>query len=180
MAVMTKAMAKKVITVVRPSITSPSTLEKPNDVDGDVLAFELAADLFQALRNLVIVEFFSGLWVDLEQVGAHHGGLQIVADQRADLTGLGHVGAYLGQALFVGLEARRNQHLAHVAVFGDLDVFHVRCEQRIHLAAVDAGREEDLVRHATQGFEKFLVIDIALPALPFHAHQNAVGSGEGG
>lgn len=105
----------------------------------DVLVLELAADLFQALRNLVIVELFAALGVDLKEVGAHHGGLQIVADQRADLAGLGHVGAHLGQALLVGLEAGRNKYLAHVAVFGDLDVLHVRCEQRIHLAAIDAG-----------------------------------------
>jgi hypothetical protein len=72
----------------------------------------LGADLLELLRHLGVVELLAAGGVDVEQVGAHQGGLQVVGHQAADLAGLGHVGSHLGQALGIGLKRDGNHHLA--------------------------------------------------------------------
>ncbi len=75
-----------------------------------------------------------------------------------------------------GREIRRDDVAACKAILDDLDVAHIRGEERLHLGAVNGREERDLVRDLPELGEKIRCKDIALPG--HQRDKDAIGAAE--
>ena len=153
-------------------------------MDIDLVAGVFGADGFQLLGHFAVIELGAGVGIDLQQLGADDGALEVIGHQTADMAGLEHVAAHQievlgGDAVFRHLADDRGRH--HVATreagFHHLDETHVRREQRRHRGAVDAGQEEHVIGDSLERLEELRRVDVAA-VLGAQRDQHAVGTTE--
>ena len=114
----------------------------------------LAADAFELVRDVDVVEPLAGVRVELLKLRGDNRAGEVVRHQAPHDAGLDDVLAHPREAGFGGLEVRRQHVAGGDAVLHHFDVANVRSEDREDLGAVDAGQEERRVRHLAQGGEE--------------------------
>ena len=139
-------------------------------------AFNPSADGFQQVGDMGVVHLLTGLRVDLQQLGHHHGAGFILGNQASDdlcladirLDDVEHLGRW---------SVIRGDDVAPLeALLSNLDEAHVGREQTHHPRPVDIRQEEDLVGDLLQGGQKAFVVDLTFFLHERHQHQ--VGAAE--
>jgi hypothetical protein len=139
-------------------------LGEADDVDGDPAGaggFHALPDGLQFRGNVNVIEFLSGLRIDLEQLGADNGAGEVVRHQLAEPAGLDDVFADLREAGRGRGEICGHDVAAREAILDDLDITHVGGEQRLDLGAIHPGEERGLIRDLFQLGEKLRREDVA-------------------
>ena len=109
-----------------------------------------AADAFEFIRDVDVVEPLAGVRMKLLQLGRDDRAGEVVRHQAADDPGLDDVLAHAREARPGRLEVHRQHVAGGDAVFHHLDETDIRGEDGEHLGAVDTGQEERGVGHLAQ------------------------------
>ena len=138
-------------------------LREPDDVNADVVGFELAPDVFlEAPRDFEVIEFFLGVRIEFQECRADERAGEIVGDQPAHEAGLENVLADFLEDFRFRLEIGRDDRAALNAVFHDLQVAGIGREQRRHPRPVHAGDEEYGVGGLLQRLEELRIEHVAV------------------
>ena len=161
----------------RPFRDVPDRLGEADDVDIHFFVLEFVAEArLQLACDLKVVELLTRLRVDLDELGGHHGGCEIVRHESPHDPCLEDVLPDDDQPLGGGLKLSGDHVAAGKSSLHDLGKADVGRIEGLHGALVHARQEEDRIRDFLEDLEEFRREDV--PLLHPGRDQEAVGPSE--
>ncbi len=153
-------------------------LGKADDLDLEVAVLvQRAHFLFEAIREIEVVELLARRRIGFEQIGDHHRAGIVAGDQRADVAaGDGILADTLDARVVerVGGDVPSDHILRLESLFGHPEHTGVRRPQRRDRAPVDAGQEHDRLRDVVELAQARCGPDLAVARM--HDDDDAVGA----